>query len=101
MARWVEERFSGAPESLLARVLEALGDGGSGKGEAAAGILLSPSPFPFSGHLRSVAERLLAEAQLAPASRDSALTLLAADALITLAVEAEAASDIGPTASVS
>jgi hypothetical protein len=74
--------------------MAASGEEGSGKGEDAAGTPLSPSPFSLPAHLRSVAERLLAEARSTPPSRDSALTLLAADALVTLAVEAETASDI-------
>jgi len=87
------ERLGGVPESLRKRLVVALGEEGRGKGGAEVGPLFPPSPFPLPAHLRSVAERLLADSRSAPPSRDSALTLLAADALVTLAVEAEAASD--------
>jgi hypothetical protein len=75
------------------RVLDAVrgsGEEGRGNGERA-GLTepLPPSPFPFPHRLRTAATRLLAEARSAPPTRDTALTLLAADALITLAVEAE------------
>ena len=40
--------------------------------------------------LRSAAEKLLAEAAVAPPSRETALSLLAADALMTYACEAVA-----------
>jgi hypothetical protein len=62
--------------------------------ESLQAFTLHASPFTSSAELRSVAERLLAEAASASPSRNSALRLLAADALITLAVEAEAAADI-------
>jgi hypothetical protein len=52
------------------------------------------SPFTVEAELRAVAEHLLAQSLSARPTREAALTLLAADALITLAVEAEAASDI-------
>lgn len=48
--------------------------------------------FPLAGRLRQAAEALLTAAQCAPASRDTALTLLAADALMTFACEATAES---------
>jgi hypothetical protein len=41
----------------------------------------------FEEELRAVAEELLAEAQAGPPTHETALTLLAADALITLACE--------------
>lgn len=90
---WLAERLAGAPESLRERVVAALGEEGRGKGEADVGALLPASPSPLPAHLRSVAEQLVAQANSTPPSRDSALTLLAADALITLAVEAEAVSE--------
>jgi hypothetical protein len=52
-------------------------------------LTLHASSFTESRKLRAAADRLLAEARSGPPSRDTALTLLAADALITLAVEAE------------
>jgi hypothetical protein len=45
--------------------------------------------------LRAAAESLLREASPVPATDSSALTLLAADALMTLAVEAEFELDDG------
>jgi hypothetical protein len=48
----------------------------------------------MSAKLRAVAGELVVQSRSASPTRDSALTLLAADALITLAVEAEAVSDI-------
>lgn len=48
------------------------------------------SPFAVHTALRDLAERLLPDAKSGPPTRDTALTLLAADALITLACEAAA-----------
>ncbi len=92
MERWLEARLRGAPESLRERILRAVhGEGGTGKGEGAGdGVTLPPSLFPLPQKLRSVAESLLAEARAMPASHDTALTLLAADALMTFACEAMA-----------
>jgi hypothetical protein len=87
----VAERLGEAPQALCVRVLDAVrggGEEGKGNGEDA-GLAEPLSPSPFSLRLRAAAERLLAETRSAPPSRDTALTLLAADALITLAVEAE------------
>lgn len=72
MEQWLEPRLAGAPASLRARVLQAVRAQGAGVAQ-----------------LRSVAESLLAEAKTAPPTRDTALTLLAADALITMVAEAD------------
>jgi len=74
--------------------MAALGEEGSGKREAEGREPLPPSRVPLSRRLLERAEELLAQVQSGPPSRDSALTILTADALITLAVEAEAASRI-------
>ena len=42
---------------------------------------------PLSGQLQSLAETLMEEAQTGPPTHDTAMTLLAADALITYACE--------------
>ncbi len=68
--RWLEERLDGAPETLRERVLAAAG------GEDAP-----------AGTLTRAAEELLALAKEGPPTRETAMTLLAADALITLAQE--------------
>ncbi len=47
----------------------------------------------YSKQLSEIAENLLSEAKSAPPSRDTALTLLTADALITYACEALAEGD--------
>jgi hypothetical protein len=90
---WVAERLAGAPEVLRNRVLNALqrwSEEGKVKGEESTPpFTLCASPFTHLSELRAAAGRLLAESRSAPPSRDTALTLLAADALITLAVEAE------------
>ncbi len=90
--RWVETRLEGVPASLRERILAAVpGEGGRGKGEGYDGHQpLPPSPFPLPQVLRHAGERLLASARSGPATRDTALTLLAADALMTLACEAVA-----------
>ena len=48
------------------------------------------SRFPLPDTLKAIAERLLEEAKSGPPTHDTALTLLAADALITFACEAVA-----------
>jgi hypothetical protein len=45
---------------------------------------------PLHDELRSLAEQLLEEAKHGPQNRDTAMTLLAADTLITFACEAAA-----------
>jgi hypothetical protein len=53
---------------------------------------------PLHDELRQLAERLLEEAKHGPQNRDTALTLLAADTLITYACEAVAGRDPGALA---
>lgn len=93
----MEERLVGAPEGLRERILAAVRGGSR---ESGIGNRTPPSPdgavldsrFPLSA-LRAAAEELLQRAKSAPPTHDTALTLLAADALITLACEAEAGSE--------
>jgi len=74
-------------------VIDALGEEGNVKGEKSASrFTLHSSPFTVEAKLRTVAEHLLAQSRSVPPTREAALTLLAADALITLAVAAECAS---------
>jgi len=47
----------------------------------------SPLPFPLSAQLKDLAESLMEEAKSGPPTHDTAMTLLAADALITYACE--------------
>jgi hypothetical protein len=68
-------------------VLAAVQDGTSGTDE----VDVPPA-------LEAVAEQLLAEAKAGPQNRDTALTLLAADTLITFACEAIAERDPGALA---
>ncbi|MFQ6046718.1 MAG: hypothetical protein ACE5PT_10250 [Gemmatimonadales bacterium] len=51
------------------------------------------SRFPIPDSLRRLADSLLEQAKSTPPSRETALTLLAADALITWACEAVAEAD--------
>ena len=71
---WVARRLAAAPELLRRRIEAALPEA-----EGAAEDL--------PGRLRAVAQWLLAEAKSGPATRETAMTLLAADALITLSCE--------------
>jgi hypothetical protein len=74
----VARRLAAAPASLRARIQTALG-AGAGAGTDGTGDL--------AVRLRAIAERLLAEVKSGPATRETAMTLLAADALITLSCE--------------
>ena len=74
---WVARRLAPAPASLRRRIEAALAEG-AGAAEVAEEL---------PGRLRAVAQRLLAEAKSGPATRETAMTLLAADALITLSCE--------------
>jgi hypothetical protein len=88
------DRLAGAPVSLRERVMRSLGEERRMKSEESLQpFTLHSSLFTLSAELRAFAENLLAEAQSATPTRELALTLLAADALITFAVEAEAVSD--------
>jgi hypothetical protein len=80
---------------LRALVIDALSEERRVKGEESVSrFTFHSSPFTVEAELRAVAEHLLAESLSARPTREAALTLLAADALITLAVEAEAAFEI-------
>ena len=89
------ERLAEVPVGLRARVLDAVRQTGvvpTGGGEDESGGASSAVPHSASDvsrSLREVAERLLVSTRSEPPTRDTALTLLAADALITLAMEAE------------
>jgi hypothetical protein len=74
---WVARRLAAAPGSLRRRIETALA-AGAGGAEGAGDL---------AARLRVVAERLLVEAKSGPATRETAMTLLAADALITLSCE--------------
>lgn len=82
---WLEAHTAGGPERLRERVLEhaaAITDGGS-----------------TAERLALAAERVLAIVEEHPGDRSIALDLLAADALITLALLAQAEADparLGP-----
>ena len=77
--RWLGQRLAAAPASLRARIETALG---------ASTAHRSPlTPDTMADRLRSTAESLMREAQDGPPTHDTALTLLAADALVTLACE--------------
>lgn len=76
--RWLEPRLADTPKALRQRILEAVSGGEKG--------------FTLQDELRRAGERLLSQAIAAPPSRDTAVTLLAADALMTFACEAIAES---------
>jgi hypothetical protein len=91
---WLGERIEDAPASLRERVIGALGEAARGEREGSPDSATVPASFhPLPVRLRDLAERVVADAHAAPRSRDGALALLAADALLTLAVEVEATSD--------
>lgn len=76
---WLEERTRNAPPVLRERVLEyATTDVGT---------------LPLAEHLALASERVLAIVEEHPGDRSIALDLLAADALITLTLLAQAESD--------
>jgi uncharacterized membrane protein len=84
------------PESLRERILAAVREGEDGR-RGAAGAEVGPpvSRRSLPDALREAGDRLLAVARAGPASRDTALTLLAADALMTFACEAMAEQQPG------
>ncbi len=84
---WLSPRLAQVPESLRARILEAIVGDGWHETDAASGATIPDA-------LRSFAEMLLEEARAGPPTHDTAITLLAADALITYACEA--AAELGP-----
>jgi hypothetical protein len=74
---WLAERLEQAPPSLRARMTEALTED-------------APSEADLGIALQAAGERLLRLAQSGPPNHDTGLTLLAADALVTLACEWDA-----------
>jgi hypothetical protein len=72
---WIEERLRAAPAALRRKIEEAIEGEGAGTGDDVA------------ARWQAVAERLLAAAKTGPPTRETAVTLLAADALVTLACE--------------
>lgn len=85
-AAWLEERLEGAPASLRQAISQALGGNAAGAAGAA-------DAAGFATLLRETGERLLESAKRNGADRRGALTLLAADACITLAAEWTAETD--------
>lgn len=77
---WLGPRLEGVAGSLRERILAAVRQPTDGRGA-------------LHDHLKAAGERLLAAAQSGPANRDTALTLLAADGLMTFACEAMAERD--------
>jgi hypothetical protein len=82
--------LDGVPDSLRTRILEALRES-EAVGREAGNVPRAGQSLP--DRLRAVAGRLLVDVQSAPSSRQHAMTLLAADALMTYACEAEAARE--------
>jgi len=74
---WLRARLEGVPESLRARIQE-----------AAASVAASGREAELASLLAEAGAGLLARAKAMPPSREAALTLLAADALMTYACEA-------------
>ena len=87
--------MAAVPAALEERILEAVKrEAGSGKREPTSELAELPaSRCSLPELLQRAGDRLLAEAIAAPASRDHALTLLAADALMTYAMEAGAGGE--------
>lgn len=84
---WVRSRLEGAPESLRSRVLAALAQAGlRTESTAPAGSSGEPA-VALASALKRAGDRLLEEAKAGPPTRETALALLAADALVTLACE--------------
>ena len=85
---WLEAWMEGVPEALRQRILEGVREHVQ---RATRNVQRDVrSDQPFSAVLAGAGEEMLAEVQSAPASRQQALTLLAADALMTFACEADA-----------
>ncbi len=88
---WLEPRLGGVPESLRRRILAAVRRYAVSSQPTAYSSPLTAHSAQLTAHssqLTEIAENLLSEAKSAPPGRDTALTLLAADALITYACEA-------------
>ena len=77
---WLEPRMVDVPDSLRTRILDTVK---SRQSDRLTGGRLSEE-------LRRIGEELMRSTQSAPATRDTAMTLLAADALMTFACEAVA-----------
>lgn len=90
--RWLEPRLKGVPEALRRRILEAVKRETESVKREENGQTSHASRFTLHEGMRRVGERLLAEAIAMPPSHDTAVTLLAADALMTFACEALAES---------
>lgn len=78
-AEWLASSSTGAPAELVAR--------------AATWLARVPANAPASDHLALASEAALRAAIASPGGRPAAADLLAADALVTLALEARAAED--------
>ena len=74
MRSWLETRLDGAPQSLRDRVLRAIPEAGFER-------------RPSAEALRELARGLVEEAKAGAADYETALTLLAADAVITYSCE--------------
>jgi hypothetical protein len=79
--RWLEERLAEAPPALRRAACSVQRDADAVQRAACSG------QRAFEAELRALAEDLLAAAKAGPPTHETALTLLAADALITLACE--------------
>jgi hypothetical protein len=77
---WLEPRLTEVPESLRTRILDAIA---GGRADGRTGGQTAEA-------LRTAGEELMLEAKTAPPTYDTAMMLLAADALITFACEAVA-----------
>ena len=80
---WLGTRRPAPPAALRAQIEQAVTD----------------APLPLPGHLADVGRRLLDKVASRPnGGRELALDLLAADAFITYAFEAQAETDVGAVA---
>ncbi|MBI4500113.1 MAG: hypothetical protein HY700_03030 [Gemmatimonadetes bacterium] len=79
--RWLNSRLPEAPPSLRRRIEQALD------------LHQVPPDHSVADALRAVAAAMLEEAKTGGPARDAALTLLAADALVTYACEVTAETD--------
>ncbi|HEV8265181.1 MAG TPA: hypothetical protein VGQ06_09525 [Gemmatimonadales bacterium] len=77
---WLDRRRPAPPDGLRARLVAAVTD----------------SPLPLAEHLAELGQRLLERVAARPAGgRELALDLLAADAFVTYAFEAQAEAQVG------
>lgn len=93
LQRWLQPRLAGVPDALRDRILHAAND--LSREARYAQREHDVQTFPVSratlhDRLREAGRHLLAQAIAMPPSRDAAVTLLAADALMTFACEAMA-----------